>query len=160
MEIERKFLLPAMPPVEPVAVLEQWQGYLCTNPEVRIRRTVNHTSAVESFILCIKSKGDLSRHEVEAALTGEQFEELTTLLEHPLIHKEQRVFRLQDGHMLECSVVDGGVFSYAEVEFTTEAEAKQWTPPAWLGRELTYLRAFSMSSYWSNRDLFRELEGE
>ncbi len=44
MEIERKFKLTAFPTDLTLAVeLDQYQGYLATDPEVRIRRTENHT---------------------------------------------------------------------------------------------------------------------
>ncbi len=157
MEIERKFKLNEFPALPETAWLDQYQGYLATDPEVRIRRTVNHTAQTESYILCIKSVGDLVRHEVETALTQAQFEELATMLDYPLIHKELHAYLLPDGHILECSRVDDGAFSYAEVEFATEEEAKAWTPPDFLGREMTYERGFKMRCYWSDRSLAREM---
>ena len=158
MEIERKFKLSAFPDLPELAFVEQWQGYLVVDPEVRIRKEINHTEGWTRYILCIKSVGDLVRHEVETALTGEQFEELASMLKYTLIHKELHAYRLPDGHVLECSRVDEGAFSYAEVEFDSEEEAKAWTPPAFLGREMTYERGFRMRTYWSDRSLAREME--
>ena len=158
MEIERKFKLSAFPELPELAYVEQWQGYLAVDPEVRIRRDTNHTEGWTRHILCIKSIGDLVRHEVETALTGDQFEELASMLEYPLIHKQLHAYRLEDGHVLECSMVDEGVFSYAEVEFATQEEALAWQPPEFLGREMTYERGFRMRSYWSDRSLAKEME--
>lgn len=158
MEIERKFKLPAFPAHLPeVAHLDQYQGYLAVAPEVRIRRTVNHADQTETYILCIKSIGDLTRHEVETAITREQFEELSAMLDYPLIHKDQRVYRLPDGLLLECSVVDRGAFSYAEVEFDSEEAAAAWSKPDFLGEEMTYNRSFRMRTYWSNRELAKNI---
>lgn len=158
MEIERKFKLPAFPDHLPeVAHLDQYQGYLAVDPEVRIRRTVNHAGGEETYILCIKSIGDLVRHEVETAITKDQFEELASMLAYPLIHKDQRVYRLPEGLLLECSVVDGGAFAYAEVEFDSEEGARAWKKPDYLGDEMTYTRAFRMRTYWSNRDLAKQI---
>lgn len=158
MEIERKFKLPAFPSHLPeVAHLDQYQGYLAVDPEVRVRRTVNHTSGEETYILCIKSIGDLVRHEVETAITKAQFEELAEMLDYPLIHKDQRVYRLPEGLLLECSVVDEGAFSYAEVEFDSEEAAKAWQKPDWLGEEMTYIRGFRMRTYWSDRALAKNI---
>lgn len=157
MEIERKFKLIEFPSLPEVAFLDQWQGYLATDPEVRIRRTENHTEGIETYILCIKSVGDLVRHEVETEITREQFEELASMLDYPLIHKELHAYRLPDGHVMECSRVDDGAFSYAEVEFASVEEANAWTPPEWLGREMTYEKGFKMRQYWSDRSLARNI---
>lgn len=157
MEIERKFKLIEFPSLPEVAFLDQWQGYLATEPEVRIRRTENHTEGVETYILCIKSVGDLVRHEVETEITREQFEELASMLDYPLIHKELHACRLPDGHVMECSRVDDGAFSYAEVEFASVEEANAWIPPEWLGREMTYEKGFKMRQYWSDRSLARNI---
>ena len=157
MEIERKFKLIEFPNLPEVAFLDQWQGYLATDPEVRIRRTENHTKGIETYILCIKSVGDLVRHEVETEITREQFEELASMLDYPLIHKELHAYRLPDGHVMECSRVDDGAFSYAEVEFASVEEANAWTPPEWLGREMTYEKGFKMRQYWSDRSLARNI---
>lgn len=157
MEIERKFKLIEFPALPQVAFLDQWQGYLATDPEVRIRRTENHTAGTEDYILCIKSVGDLVRHEVETDITRAQFEELASMLAYPLIHKELHAYRLPDGHVIECSKVDDGAFSYAEVEFDSVEEASAWTPPDWLGREMTYEKGFKMRQYWSDRSLARDI---
>lgn len=157
MEIERKFWLESFPKDLPLTRrLQTWQGYLYTDPaEVRIRRSREEDTGREYFRLCIKSQGTLSRHEVETELTREQFEELCLLLEpgRELIHKDYRAYRLPDGHILECSVVDGGAFSYAEVEFESEAAAKAWQPVSCLGRETTYESGFKMKNYWHNKQI-------
>lgn len=155
MEIERKFLLEQFPQDLPELVhMETDQGYLALFPvTLRIRRSERKDNGAVRYVLCIKSKGTLARHEVETDLTREQFEELESLLIKPMVHKDYHAYRLPDGHTLECSVVDHGAFSYAEVEFETEEEARAWQPLPCLGKELTYLRGFSMAEYWLNRQL-------
>ena len=156
MEIERKFWLEGFPEDLPlVRRLQTWQGYLYTDPnEVRIRKSVEEDTGRTYYRLCIKSGGDLSRTEVETELSAEQFQQLCGLLEPglPLIHKDYRAYRLPDGHTLECSIVDEGAFSYAEVEFASEAEAVAWQPLPCLGRETTYQRGFKMKHYWSSKE--------
>lgn len=153
MEIERKFWITDFPTEYPELVhLETEQGYLTTMPvTVRIRRSRNCSTGAESYILCIKSKGTLSRHEVETPIEKAQFEELAGMLDRPMVHKDYHAYRLPDGHTLECSVVDHGVFSYAEVEFETEEAANLWKPLSFLGAELTYDRRFTMGSYYRDR---------
>lgn len=152
MEIERKFWIDALPDLPEERRSEIDQGYLCTAPvELRIRRREELDTGEVSYRLCIKSIGQLSRHEVETPLDREQFEELAGMLEQPFIHKEFHAYRLPDGYLLECSIVDGGVFSYAEVEFPSEEEALAWQPIDCLGKETTYEQGVSMREYWNRR---------
>lgn len=153
MEIERKFWIDGFPTDLPEIVhMETDQGYLATFPvTLRIRRSERKDNGAVRYVLCIKSKGTLSRHEVETDITKEQYEELESMLEKPAVHKDYHAYRLPDGHTLECSVVDYGAFAYAEVEFQSEEEANAWEPIPFLGEELTYLRGFSMGEYWATR---------
>ncbi|MCC8075586.1 MAG: hypothetical protein LIO95_06575 [Clostridiales bacterium] len=152
MEIERKFWLTAFPTDYPEIVhLETDQGYLANVPvTVRIRRSRNCATGDCTYILCIKSKGTLSRHEVETPIERSQFEELAGMLDRPMVHKDYHAYRLPDGHVLECSEVDHGAFSYAEVEFESEEAANAWEPLPCLGKELTYDKRFTMGSYYLN----------
>lgn len=153
MEIERKFWITDFPTEYPELVhLETDQGYLATMPvTVRIRSSHNCVTGEEKYILCIKSKGTLSRHEVETPIEKSQFEELAGMLDRPMVHKDYHAYRLPDGNVLECSVVDYGAFSYAEVEFDSEEAANAWHPLPCLGKELTYDKRFTMGSYYLNR---------
>jgi CYTH domain-containing protein len=145
MEIERKFWIQSLPTLPEIRSSDIEQGYLCTEPvELRIRRQKNRITEITTYQLCIKSMGLLSRHEVETELSQAQFEELADMLEQPLICKEYHAYQLEDGYVLECSVVDQGVFSYAEVEFPSEAAALAWNPLSCLGRETTYERGVNM----------------
>ncbi len=154
VEIERKFLLDRFPDLPVLKEAEVWQGYLSTDPVVRIRST--KTAEGIRYVLCFKGEGTLVRREIEMPLTQEQFSQLSDLLKAPMICKEYKVYALPDGHCLECSRVDPGresEFLYAEVEFSSVEEAETFVPPAFLGREVTEFPGFSMSSYWKNRKI-------
>lgn len=152
MEIERKFWIETLPDLPEESCSDVYQGYLCTAPvELRIRKRQDRKTGQVRYQLCVKSIGKLSRHEVETELSQEQFDELASMLDQPLIHKEFHAYRLADGHILECSIVDEGVFSYAEVEFATEEEALRWEPLDCLGKETTYEPGVSMRDYWKDR---------
>lgn len=152
MEIERKFLIDRFPEDYPLlkeAVV--YQGYLSVKPVVRIRSMQEENGHV-SYILCFKGEGTLARKEIELELKKETFEELQELLPAPMIRKDYKVYRLPDGHKLECSLVDRGSqteFMFAEVEFDSIEEAKRFTPCDCLGREVTEERGYSMGAYWS-----------
>ena len=149
MEIERKFLISGFPEGLPLlgeAVLEQ--GYLSTDPVVRIRS--KEQDGRTTYRLCFKGEGRLVRQETEMDLTAEQFSELSNLLRAPMVRKDFRVYALPGVERLECSLVDGAFF-YAEVEFPTVEAALAFTPPEFLGREVTEEAGFSMSEYWKTR---------
>ncbi len=152
-EIERKFLISDFPHHLPL--LESatvWQGYLSTDPVVRIRK--KQTAQGVTYRLCFKGEGTLVRREIEMDLDAEQYEALTELLKAPPIRKDFRVYQLPDGHQLECSLVDAGsktAFYYAEVEFSSETEAAAFQPPTFLGEEKTEDVRFTMSHYWQQK---------
>ena len=153
LEIERKFLIDSFP--EQLPLLESatvWQGYISTEPVVRIRK--KQTAQACSYRLCFKSGGTLVRTEVELDISEEKFTALCDLLDAPPVRKDYRVYRLPDGHRLECSLVDRDMscaFYYAEVEFDTVEAANRFIPPSFLGEEKTEDPAFTMSRYWERR---------
>ena len=149
VEIERKFLIDKFPDTLPLLEsAEVWQGYISTEPVVRIRKKVMKSG--ESYRLCFKGAGGLVRTEVEMPLAAEKYAALLPLLGAPPVHKVFRVYALPGGERLECSLVDGQYY-YAEVEFSTVDAANAFSPPAFLGAEKTNDPAFTMSHYWQTR---------
>lgn len=155
MEIERKYRISGFPDTEGWPLIQEavvCQGYLATHPVVRIRS--KQTPQGTDYILCLKGEGTLVRQEIEMPLTREIFTQLLELLPAPMMRKDYRVYRLPDGHRLECSLVDGGTtdaFYYAEVEFESVEESQAFQPPAFLGEEVTEDPDFSMSRYWQKK---------
>lgn len=148
-EIERKWLLDGFPdlPVQMEAEVEQ--GYLSFVPAtVRIRKRWQG-GGVQCW-LTIKGKGTLTRTEVELPLAESQYDALLPLVVAPTARKKYRTYRLPGGETLECSLVDEGEatsFYYAEVEFPSEAAARAFQPPAFLGREVTEEPGYTMAAY-------------
>jgi len=134
-EIERKFLLDALPPAlafaKRTAIL---QGYLALDgdTEVRVRRTPRGDT------LTIKHGGGEVRVEEELALAGRQADALWQLTEGRRLQKTRRMMRVEG---LEVSVdeyvgeLDGLIV--AEIEFDDEESSREFMPPAWFGREVT-----------------------
>ena len=150
MEIERKFLIDRFPDMQPIETAVMEQGYLCTDPTVRIRSKEKNGSV--TYKLCFKGEGSIAREEIELPLDKETFDRLAALLKGSMIRKEYRVYPLPGGYRLECSLVDEGLptaFYYAEVEFPTLEEAYAFQPPAFLGRDVTEEQGYGMSSYWN-----------
>ena len=70
-------------------------------------------------------------------------------------HKEaNRIYRLENGLRLECSRVDPGTdteFYYAEVEFQDQQQAEIFSPPDFLGKEVTYDGSYRMKAYYQRK---------
>jgi CYTH domain-containing protein len=138
-EIERKFLV-ADPPED----LEDWpasrieQGYLAVTDvaEVRIRRRGGPPGAAT---LTVKSAPGLTRAEEELALEPAAFERLWPLTEGRRVCKVRRVREIAPGVVLELDVYEGALAGLLtlEVEFADADAAGRWSPPPWVGEDVT-----------------------
>ena len=145
MEIERKFLikkelLPAELESYPFHEIEQ--GYLCTNPVVRIRRQD------DEYYLTYKSKGILSREEYNLPLTQEAYEHLRPKADGIVISKTRYLIPEKDGLTIELDIFHkdyDGLF-LAEVEFCSEEHANAYVPPTWFGEDVTYSSEYHNST--------------
>lgn len=145
MEIERKFLinkqnLPTDLFQYPCLKIEQ--GYLCTNPVVRIRRQD------DSYFLTYKSKGMLAREEYNLPLTKEAYEHLKPKTDGIFISKLRYVIPEKEGLCIELDVF-GAPYEgllLAEVEFPSEEAAHSYEPPAWFGEDVTYCSKYHNST--------------
>lgn len=135
MEIERKFLPAELPQnLSQFAFHKIEQGYLCTSPVVRIRRSD------DDYYLTYKSKGMLAREEYNLPLTAEAYEHLKPKADGRIIAKTRYLIPLDDTLTVELDVFEGDLapLFLAEVEFASEEEANAFVPPAWLGEDVTY----------------------
>jgi len=143
MEIERKFLINELP-----ADIKSYdfhmieQGYLCTDPVVRIRRQN------DEYFLTYKSKGFLMREEVNLPLSKDAYQHLKSKVDGIIIRKIRYLLPLEDNLTIELDAFDRPyeTLLMAEVEFNSEEEAKAFTPPHWFGEEVTTLPAYQNST--------------
>lgn len=134
MEIERKFLVKTLP-----ENLKQYQhhqieqGYLCTEPVVRIRRSD------EKYILTYKGEGLLMREEYNLPLTKEGYEHLRTKADGILITKKRYKIPYEK-YMIELDIFEGELapLCLVEVEFDSREEAEAFAPPEWFGEDVTF----------------------
>lgn len=133
MEIERKFLVLHLPKDlgdYPHDTIEQ--GYLCTDPVVRVRRQG------ESYVLTYKGPGLMVREEYNLPLNESGYAHLRAKADGTPITKER--YRIPfGGHTIELDIFAKpfAPLVLAEVEFDTEEAAKAFMPPDWFGREVT-----------------------
>lgn len=136
MEIERKFLINQLPKqLENFPKKELVQGYLCTEPVVRIRQQD------KDYILTYKSTGMRSRIEQEMPLTKDAFEHLLKKTDGNVIQKTRYLLPI-DGTSLTIELDEfHGIFEgiyLAEVEFASDTAADEFNPPEWFDEEVTY----------------------
>lgn len=135
MEIERKFLIRRLPePLNEYPSYKIEQGYLCTNPVVRIRRQD------EEYTLTYKSDGLMVREEYNLPLTKKSYEHLKEKIDGILIKKTRYNIPYKNNLIIELDIFSGHYESLilAEIEFQTEEEAKSFIPPDWFGKDVTF----------------------
>ena len=134
MEIERKYLIDRLP-----ENLEQYeckhieQGYLNTDPVVRIRKSN------DKYTLTYKGAGLMCREEYNLPLTKESYEHMRPKVDGILISKTRYLIPEKDRLTIELDVFDApyeGLY-LAEVEFSSEEQALSYNPPVWFGEDVT-----------------------
>lgn len=135
-EIERKFLLPALPAeIDKLESSHIRQGYLTPvdgDSEVRIRdRDGVHT-------LAYKKGFGLIRTEIEVAISREAFQALWPATANAWIAKT-RYLMPWDDFLLEIDAYEGSLNSLliCEIEYPSTESVQLVELPSWLGKEIT-----------------------
>ena len=134
MEIERKFKingLPFSPEEYPRHEIEQ--GYLSTDPVVRVRKSD------DEYYLTYKGKGHIAREEYNLPLTKESYEHLIAKADGNIITKTRYLIPEKDGLTIELDAFHGlfeGLW-LAEVEFPSLEAAEAYIPPEWFGPDVS-----------------------
>ena len=142
MEIERKYLISQIPfDLKNYACRRIEQGYLCTDPVVRIRRQD------DTYILTYKSKGLLAREEYNLPLSEESYLHLRKKIDGVLIKKTRYLIPLPP-YTIELDVFSGSHegLVLAEVEFPSTDEANTFVPPVWFGEDVTMCKEYQNST--------------
>ncbi|MCI5873179.1 MAG: CYTH domain-containing protein [Clostridiales bacterium] len=142
MEIERKYLVKELP-----KNLEQYpckhieQGYLNTDPVVRIRRTDDR------YTLTYKGSGLMVREEYNLPLNAESFLHMKGKIDGILIEKYRYLIPFEK-YTIELDIFEGELapLQLAEVEFESEDEANAFVPPAWFGEDVTFSTKYHNST--------------
>ena len=149
MEIERKFLVNTLPQnLDSYPFHQIEQGYLCTNPVVRIRRED------DTYYLTYKASGKMVREEYNLPLTKKAYEHMLPKADGNVITKKRYLIPIEGTSLTVELDLFEGAFSgliLAEVEFADEEAAGQFVPPAWLGEDVTFSNQYH-NSYLSKCD--------
>lgn len=147
MEIEKKYLLKNLPgDLDNYTNYTIEQAYLSDSPVVRIRKRLS--GETKEFFLTVKSKGMLSREEVETAITISAYNNFLQEAKGNIIIKQRYIIPLSDGLKAELDIFSGAFdgIIMAEVEFPNEECAKKFTPPHFFGDEVTFDSRFHNSN--------------
>ena len=134
MEIERKYLVRRLPDdLSKNEAKKIAQGYLCTDPVVRIRRSN------DNYYMTYKGDGLMVREEYNLPLTREAYEHLLPKIDGLLIAKTRYLIPLTDRLTAELDVFEGvlSALTLVEVEFDSVEEANAFVPPEWFGEDVT-----------------------
>ncbi|SFR68401.1 CYTH domain-containing protein [Anaeromicropila populeti] len=149
MEIERKFLVKTLPEkLEQYEKKEIEQGYLCTNPTVRIRK------CNEEYILTYKSRFGIPEslertakvcNEVEVPLNEEGYWHLKAKVDDHMVYKTRYLVPIADELKAEVDVFHGNLdgLLLVEVEFKEEEAANQFSIPSWFGEDVSLDKRFT-----------------
>lgn len=143
MEIERKYLIRRLP-----ENLSQYQcnkiaqGYICTNPVVRIRKSD------DEYYLTYKGKGLMAREEYNLPLTQEGYEHMLPKIDGRLIEKSRYLIPLEGKLTAELDIFEGDLapLIIVEVEFDSLDAANSFIPPEWFGEDVTESRKYHNSN--------------
>lgn len=143
MEIERKYLITEIPfSLDSYKCRHIEQGYLCTEPVVRIRRDD------DEYYLTYKSKGLMVREEYNLPLTREAYLHLKGKADGRIISKKRYMIPLSPTLTAELDIFldDLSPLMLAEVEFQDIKDAEYFTPPEWFGQDVTYSTKYHNST--------------
>lgn len=151
MEIERKFLIRSLPTnLESYAHHEIEQGYLCTNPVVRVRKQD------DDYYLTYKGGGKMVREEYNLPLNGEAYRHLIGKTDGYRIAKTRYLIPLtgeNQGLTAELDIFTAPApLIMAEVEFETVEQAVGFVPPDWFSEDVTQNREYH-NSYMSRHGI-------
>ena len=143
MEIERKYLIRRLPEnLSQYQCKKIAQGYICTNPVVRIRKSD------DEYYLTYKGKGLMAREEYNLPLTQEGYEHMLPKIDGRLIEKSRYLIPLDGKLTAELDIFEGDLapLIIVEVEFDSLGAANSFIPPEWFGEDVTESRKYHNSN--------------
>ena len=142
MEIERKYLIKEGAfPFRDYPHKDYEQGYLSTNPVVRVRKEG------DEYVLTYKGGGMMAREEANLPLTKESFEHLIKKADGNIIRKTRYFIPLGDLTVeLDEFKEPFAPLLMAEVEFPTIEAANSFNPPDWFGEDVTLNKEYHNSN--------------
>lgn len=130
-----------MPDLSSYKFLSLEQGYLSTNPVVRVRKED------DNYYLTYKGSGFIEREEYNLPLNEESYYHLIQKADGTVITKKRYLIPYEK-YTIELDVFEGKLapLVIAEVEFDSLSEADSFRPPSWFGEDVTFNPEYSNSN--------------
>ncbi|WMJ88581.1 CYTH domain-containing protein [Anaerocolumna sp. MB42-C2] len=160
MEIERKFKIIHKPEgLNRYHKKQIEQGYLCTDPVIRIRKSN------EEYYLTYKSRLNMKENpkgialaceEVELPLSKEAYEHLRNKVDDHLITKTRYLIPIGNNYIAELDEFHGSLegLIFVEVEFPDEEKAEAFQPPEWFGKDVSFDKRYKNNYLATINSLF------
>lgn len=140
LEIERKFLLDSSKIPYDLKTLDKYeltQAYISFSPEIRLRNADDWM-----YFLTVKAYVDqfgMVREEREFWITEQEYNTLMKKIEGNIIYKTRYQGMDENGVMFAIDIFKGNLagLAYYEVEFPNVEAANKYTPPSWVGLDVT-----------------------
>lgn len=131
-EIERKFKVKEIPDLKRYDFKCIEQGYLNTNPVIRVRKED------DKYYMTYKGKGHIEREEYNLPLNKESYDHLIIKSDGKIITKKRYLIPY-DKYTIELDVFENDYqgLIIAEVEFESMEEANAFAPPEWFGEDVS-----------------------
>ena len=131
-EIERKFKVKEIPDLKRYDFKYIEQGYLNTNPVIRVRKED------DKYYMTYKGKGHIEREEYNLPLNKESYDHLIVKSDGIIITKKRYLIPY-DKYTIELDVFENEYqgLTIAEVEFESMEEANAFAPPEWFGEDVS-----------------------
>lgn len=168
-EIERKWIIRNNPdiPFGIESTKTVLRGYLNIDPEIRITEiytikespddkkinsTDGDTKKISKWKLAVKSDGSIERKEIDLNISADKFITLSSMMKGKFLTKYSTVYKIPDTTMIVSKIIcpDGYTLTYAEVEFSSIAKAKEFILPLNENdvEEVTDKEEYKMKNIW------------
>lgn len=155
-EFERKFILDRMPTDIVGYIIDRVfikQDYLAITEDEEVRIRKMSSSFGDVYFHTIKQGSGLERDEFEVRIKKETYRSLLPI-DTVSLCKDRFIVKIDGVKMeIDCYESELNDLTIVEVEFDTAQEAVNFTPPLWLGEDVTN------DKHYKNHNLWKKING-
>jgi CYTH domain-containing protein len=147
IEREKRWKLKSSPPSDKIVdTYKIEQTYAHFKPDVRIRKITRDGS--EEFSHCVKYSlpQNNEREEIEQKISKERYNRIFDSINKKPIIKTRTVVDIGDGLLAEIDEFETGE-KVIEVEFKSEEQMNNFSPPLWFDKEIKNNKSFSYTIF-------------
>lgn len=149
-DIERVFIVKEVPKdLIPFETKKVYQNYLSVSKDTEIRIRLQDENGVRKYDMAFKNGTGLTRVKENIKIKEVDYYNVSNKIDEKPLVKFRQFYPLGDGQvMIDQYLETSEQLMLAEVEFSSEEEAKTFVPPVWFGEEVTYNENFKNKNLW------------